>query len=164
MTWTMIEDLHAEMQWANLSGIYTDTDQKGSESEVLQERRKQAFSKEKEKKKLHIFPHGPDLIRRMHHDSLLIRLDPEILFIHDMLHTRRIISTHIMTGYQRFILRPSALQHLNEIRQVTRCIAAPARRFRKCGVGGVGVMRARGMLMVGVRSRGRSVAAPGFAP
>lgn len=98
---------------------------------VLQKRgitkeKKKAKPKREGKERLHILPHRPNLIRRMHHDTFLVRLDLELFLINNMFHTRRIISTNIMTGYQRFILRPSALQHLDEIWQMTRCIAAPS--------------------------------------
>lgn len=71
---------------------------------------------------LHILSHRPDLIRRMYHNSLLVRLDMVFLFVHNMLHTRR-ISTNIMTRYQSLVFRTPALQHLDEVWQVT-CIRA----------------------------------------
>lgn len=84
----------------------------------------------------HILSHRPNLIRRMHHNPFLVRFNLKLLFINNMLHTRR-ISTDIVARYQCLVLCTPALQHLDKVGQMT-CIRAQTCGFCECGIGGVG--------------------------
>lgn len=85
---------------------------------------------------LHILSHCSDLIGSMHHDPLLIRLNVELFFINDMLHTRR-ISPNVVTRNQCLVFCTPALQHLDKVGQLTR-IRAQTRGFSERGISGVG--------------------------